>query len=48
MQQDPGTTLLDLLAFCTGTLLDGIAGEEKPHAINALAGALNPDMTRYV
>lgn len=47
MQQDPGTTLLDLLAFCTGTLLDGIAGEEKPHAINALAGALNLDMTRY-
>ncbi|MDR8394803.1 ParB/Srx family N-terminal domain-containing protein [Paraburkholderia sp. USG1] len=47
VQQDPGTTLLDLLAFCTGTLLDGIAGEEKPHAINALAGALNLDMTRY-
>jgi ParB family chromosome partitioning protein len=47
IQQDPGTTLLDLLAFCTGTLLDGIAGEEKPHAINALAGVLNLDMTRY-
>ena len=47
VQQDPGTTLLDLLAFCTGTLLDGIAGEEKPHSINALAGALNLDMTRY-
>jgi ParB family transcriptional regulator, chromosome partitioning protein len=46
-EQDPGTTLLDLLAFCTGTLIDGIAGEEKPHAINALAGALNLDMTRY-
>lgn len=46
-EQDPGTTLLDLLAFCTGTLLDGIAGEEKPHAINGLAGALNLDMTRY-
>jgi ParB family transcriptional regulator, chromosome partitioning protein len=30
----------------TGTLLDGIAREEKPHAINALAGALNLDMTR--
>ena len=45
--QDPGTTLLDLLAFCTGTLLDGIASEEKPHAINSLAGALNLDMTRY-
>ncbi|MFM0369070.1 ParB/RepB/Spo0J family partition protein [Paraburkholderia aspalathi] len=47
MQQDPGTTLLDLLAFCTGTLLDGIESEEKPHAINALAGALNLDMTQY-
>ncbi|MBW9105122.1 ParB/RepB/Spo0J family partition protein [Paraburkholderia phenoliruptrix] len=47
IQQDPGTTLLDLLAFCTGTLLDGIAGEEKPLAINALADALNLDMTRY-
>ena len=47
IQQDPATTLLDLLAFCTGTLLDGIAGEERPHAINALAGALNLDMTGY-
>jgi ParB family transcriptional regulator, chromosome partitioning protein len=46
-EQDPGTTLLDLLAFCTGTLLDGIAGDEKPHAINALASALNLNMTRY-
>ncbi|SHJ40135.1 ParB/RepB/Spo0J family partition protein [Paraburkholderia terricola] len=47
IQQDPGTTLLDLLAFCTGTVLDGIAGEEKPLAINALADALNLDMTTY-
>lgn len=47
IEQEPGTTLLDLLAFCTGTLLDGIAGEEKPHAINGLAGALNLDMARY-
>lgn len=47
IEQEPGTTLLDLLAFCTGTLLDGIAGEEKPHAINGLAVALNLDMTRY-
>ncbi|MBB2932039.1 ParB/RepB/Spo0J family partition protein [Paraburkholderia silvatlantica] len=46
-KQDPGTTLLDLLAFCTGTLLDGIVGEEKPQAISALAGVLNLDMTRY-
>jgi ParB family chromosome partitioning protein len=47
MQQDPGTTLLDLLAFCTGTLLDGIESEEKPHATNALADALDLDMTQY-
>jgi hypothetical protein len=47
IEKDPGTTLLDLLAFCTGALLDGIAGDEKPHAINALASALNLDMTRY-
>ncbi|MFM0696379.1 ParB N-terminal domain-containing protein [Paraburkholderia graminis] len=47
IEQDPGTTLMDLLAFCIGTLLDGIAGEEKPQAINALASALNLDMTRY-
>ncbi|MGF6479472.1 ParB/RepB/Spo0J family partition protein [Paraburkholderia sp. JPY419] len=47
IEQDPGTTLLDLLAFCTGTLLDGIGAEEKPLAINTLASALNLDMTRY-
>jgi ParB family chromosome partitioning protein len=47
IEQDPGTTLLDLLAFCTGALLDGIAGDEKPHDINALASTLNLDMTRY-
>ncbi|MFX1674740.1 ParB/Srx family N-terminal domain-containing protein [Paraburkholderia sp. A2WS-5] len=47
IRQDPGTTLLDLLAFCTGTLLDGIEGEETPHAINALTDALNLDMARY-
>jgi ParB family chromosome partitioning protein len=47
IEQDPGTTLLDLLAFCTGTLLDGTVGEEKPLAINGLAGALNLDMSRY-
>jgi len=29
IEQDPGTTLLDLLAFCTGALLDGIAGERE-------------------
>ncbi|HDR9172966.1 TPA: ParB N-terminal domain-containing protein [Burkholderia vietnamiensis] len=45
--QDAHTTLLDLLAFCTGTLLDGIAPSEAPHAINALADALNLDMARY-
>ncbi|RQP97731.1 ParB/RepB/Spo0J family partition protein [Burkholderia stagnalis] len=47
LRQDAHTTLLDLLAFCTGTLLDGIAPSEAPHAINALADALRLDMTRY-
>lgn len=45
--QDPGTTLLDLLAFCTGTLLEGVTGTEGPHAINALSNVLHLDMTRY-
>jgi ParB family transcriptional regulator, chromosome partitioning protein len=45
--QDAGTTLLDLLAFCTGTLLDGVTGTEGPHAINALSNALHLDMARY-
>ncbi|VWB89750.1 ParB/Srx family N-terminal domain-containing protein [Burkholderia lata] len=47
LRQDAHTTLLDLLAFCTGTLLDGIATSEAPHAINALADALSLDMARY-
>ncbi|KVG59960.1 ParB/Srx family N-terminal domain-containing protein [Burkholderia territorii] len=47
LRQDAHTTLLDLLAFCTGTLLDGIATSDTPHAINGLADALNLDMTRY-
>ncbi|RQS50248.1 ParB/RepB/Spo0J family partition protein [Burkholderia sp. Bp8986] len=47
IEQDPGTTLFDLLAFCTGTLLDGATGTEGPHAINALTNALQLDMTRY-
>ncbi|MEX3899897.1 ParB/RepB/Spo0J family partition protein [Paraburkholderia sp. BR10954] len=47
IRQDLDTTLLELLAFCTGTLLDGIEGEETPHAINALTDALNLDMARY-
>ncbi|HDR9868660.1 TPA: chromosome partitioning protein ParB [Burkholderia cenocepacia] len=47
LRQDAYTTLLDLLAFCTGTMLDGMATSEAPHAINALADALSLDMTRY-
>ncbi|ABE31176.1 parB-like nuclease domain protein [Paraburkholderia xenovorans LB400] len=47
IEQDAGTTLLDLLAFCTGTLLDGVTGTEGPHALNALSNALQLDMTRY-
>ncbi|RQS48533.1 ParB/RepB/Spo0J family partition protein [Burkholderia sp. Bp8989] len=45
--QDPGTTLFDLLAFCTGTLLDGVTGTEGPHTINLLSNALQLDMTQY-
>ncbi|RKT26977.1 hypothetical protein B0G69_2776 [Paraburkholderia sp. RAU2J] len=47
VEQDPGTTLLDLLAFCTGTLLDGVTGTDGPHANNALSNVLQLDMTRY-
>ncbi|MEY1594094.1 ParB N-terminal domain-containing protein [Burkholderia sp. Bmkn7] len=47
LRQDAYTTLLDLLAFCTGTMLDGIATSEAPHSINALADALSLDMARY-
>ncbi|WP_415873318.1 hypothetical protein [Burkholderia ubonensis] len=47
LRQDAHTTPLDLLAFCTGTLLDGIATSNTPHAINALADALSLDMARY-
>jgi ParB family chromosome partitioning protein len=47
IEQDPGTTLLDLLAFCTASLVDGISGTEKPHAINAISSVLELDMTRY-
>ena len=47
IEQDPGTTLLDLLAFCTASLVDGISGAEKPHAVNAISKVLELDMTRY-
>ena len=47
IEQDPGTTLLDLLAFCTASLVDGISGTEKPHAVNAISSVLELDMTRY-
>ncbi|WP_438392085.1 ParB/RepB/Spo0J family partition protein [Caballeronia sp. DA-9] len=47
IDQDPGTTLLDLLAFCTASLIDGITGTEAPHTVNALTQVLELDMTRY-
>jgi len=47
IEQDPGTTLLDLLAFCTASLVDGISGTEKPHAVNAISQVLELDMMRY-
>jgi ParB family chromosome partitioning protein len=47
LDQDPGTTLLDLLAFCTASSLDGIAAHEGAHPINAISNAVELDMTRY-
>ncbi|CAN7318209.1 ParB/RepB/Spo0J family partition protein [Caballeronia sp. LjRoot31] len=47
IDQDPGTTLLDLLAFCTASLIDGITGTGAPHTVNALTQVLELDMTRY-
>ncbi|MDS0858661.1 hypothetical protein NUV25_13195 [Burkholderia pseudomultivorans] len=37
----------DLLAFCTGTLLDGVTGTEGPHAIHALSNTLQLNITQY-
>jgi ParB family chromosome partitioning protein len=47
LDQDPGTALLDLLAFCTASSLDGIATREGAHPINAISNAVELDMTRY-
>jgi ParB family chromosome partitioning protein len=47
IEQDPGTTLLDLLAFCTTSLVDGISGTERPHAVNTISNVLELDMTHY-
>jgi ParB family chromosome partitioning protein len=47
LDQDPGTTLLDLLAFCTASSLDGIAAREGEHPINAISNTVELDMARY-
>ncbi|SAL68958.1 nuclease [Caballeronia udeis] len=47
LDQDPGTTLLDLLAFCTASTLDGITARDGAHPINAISNAVELDMTRY-
>ncbi len=47
IEQDPGTTLLDLLAFCTASMIDGISGTDAAHPINAISNAVELDMTRF-
>ncbi|WP_174432679.1 ParB/RepB/Spo0J family partition protein [Burkholderia metallica] len=40
-------TVSHLFAFCVGATLDGIQSRQGPHSINALADALQLDMTQY-
>jgi len=47
LDQDPGTTLLDLLAFCTASTLNGITAREAAHPNNTIGNAVELDMTRY-
>ena len=39
--------LLKLLTLCTALSVDGVASDEQPHAINAIAGALNLDLAAH-
>ncbi|QRA15174.1 ParB N-terminal domain-containing protein (plasmid) [Burkholderia thailandensis] len=39
--------LMNLLALCTALSVDGVVGNEQPHAINAIAGALNLDLSAH-
>jgi ParB family chromosome partitioning protein len=38
---------MQVLAVCTSLSIDGVAGNEQSHAINALAGALNMNLSAY-
>lgn len=40
-------TLSGLFAFCVAAMVNGIARENKPHAVNTLADVLDVDMVRY-
>ncbi|WP_059516570.1 ParB/RepB/Spo0J family partition protein [Burkholderia pseudomultivorans] len=39
--------LSGLFAFCVAAMVNGIARENKPHAVNTLADVLDVDMVRY-
>ncbi|WP_181159399.1 ParB/RepB/Spo0J family partition protein [Burkholderia vietnamiensis] len=39
--------LSGLFAFCVASMVNGIARENKPHAVNTLADVLDVDMVRY-
>lgn len=39
--------LMQVLAVCTSLSIDGVTGNEQSHAINALAGALNMNLSAY-
>lgn len=45
--EQPQERLLSLLALCTALSINGVARSEDPNAINAVAGALNLDLSAY-
>lgn len=45
--EQPQERLLNLLAVCTSLSINGVAREEGPNGVNAIAGALNLDLSNY-
>jgi len=45
--EQPQDRLLSLLALCTSLSINGVSREEGPNAINAIAGALNLNLSAY-
>ncbi|MBN6738878.1 ParB/RepB/Spo0J family partition protein [Burkholderia multivorans] len=45
--EQPQAVVLNILAVCTALSLNGVSRTEEPNAINALAGALELDLTKY-